>query len=240
MKYSRTKFIENPIQRQPVTPANPSENSNRGEDQFGSISSEGPTSVGDCRRWRAAMKLLDSTRASTSTGDQSQRQYATQKEHRTPSESRDEPSGKIATGRGPEAVAAPHHRNQTTAQPSGRGFGDQCDAVRHKTAEAKPGQEADRHQPFKRGDDGAEDRERAEARSAADQYRLAPQSIGEWSGDQSTQHRPRQPRTEYRPKCGAAAAQFLQQRRRDVADGLCVESVEEEQRHRHVHEQVSD
>jgi hypothetical protein len=120
-----------------------------------------------------------------------------------------------------------HHGGATAARIELRGQGD---GIRHRAAKAKPGQEADRKQRvdvvYERGDQRAD----AEGERGENHDLLAPDAVRQRPEQKRADHQPEQAGREHRPERALGQSPFLGQSRRDIADRLGIEAVEEQHR----------
>ncbi len=169
---------------------------------------------------------------------QQQRRDATDDKHRTPAEMRNQRRGKQTAERGSHRKAAEHDHHHGGAAAARIEFGHHRNGVRHRTAEAEPGQEPDREQRVDAVDERRDQRADAECKGRENNDLLASDPVGQRPEQQGADHQPEQACAEHRAERGLGQTPFLGERGRDIADRLGVEAVEKQ--HRRASQQQPD
>ena len=126
--------------------------------------------------------------------------------------------------------AAEHDHHHGRAAAARIELGSHGDGVRHRAAEAEPGQKPDREQHVDVMDEGGSQRADAERQRGENDDPLAADTVRQRSEQQRPDHQAEQAGREHRTQRALGQAPFLRQSRRDIADGLGVEAVEKQHR----------
>ena len=120
-------------------------------------------------------------------GDQTGRNTAGY-EDGLPAKAWDQPGCDETTCRGADGKADEHDGDRCSSKPLGHEFRCQRDCIRHGTSQAETRKQPIEEQPLKRAGRGCEQGEHPEQQRAPDQNRLSPNSIGQRTEDQRTDH----------------------------------------------------
>ena len=160
--------------------------------------------------------------------NQQQRRRTADHKHRTPAELRNQRRREQAAERRADRKPAEHDHHHGGAATMRAELGRHRHRIRHGAAKPETGQKPDREQRGDVLDQGSRQRADAERQRREDDDLLAPDPIRQRPEQQRPDHQPEQAGAEYRAELGLAQAPFPGQRRRDIANGLGVEAVEEQ------------
>jgi hypothetical protein len=127
-----------------------------------------------------------------------------------------------------EARKHGHDHGRTT--PLRTELGGHGDRIRHRAAKPKAGEKAQRNQPCRVLRQHREQSSDAEGRRTQHDDPLAADSVGNSAEDQCADHETEQPRAEHRPHRRARQLPLLGRGRRNVADRLGIEAINEQDR----------